>query len=289
MFYVVTDISRSYMDQAYVRNTKRRGELHTMTIGEKIKYFRKQRGITQGELAELTGIHPVSIRKYETNKMQPLPPQVEKIAAALNVNFSAIYGMDQSAFRLETRGDLMGLLMTAYKAGLIQVDGPKDRYGAFKEEQCCIRLLPVLSQYFAVAGQEDENRNMLPALKVTDSSVLSDFIRWEGLYREGYLKDQELLTKGNSSEDEKYVADDFREMLEQIELDLHVYAGFRTFNIYSSSIVPGGLLVRSYSTRFTPLTSLMIRVMHVCSTLQGISHASAVIKSVVRTALSTTA
>ena len=184
------------------------------------KYFRKQRGITQGELAELTGIHPVSIRKYETNKMQPLPPQVEKIAAALNVNFSAIYGMDQSAFRLETRGDLMGLLMTAYKAGLIQVDGPKDRYGAFKEEQCCIRLLPVLSQYFAVAGQEDENRNMLPALKVTDSSVLSDFIRWEGLYREGYLKDQELLTKGNSSEDEKYVADDFREMLEQIELDL---------------------------------------------------------------------
>ena len=220
MFYVVTDISRSYMDQAYVRNTKRRGELHTMTIGEKIKYFRKQRGITQGELAELTGIHPVSIRKYETNKMQPLPPQVEKIAAALNVNFSAIYGMDQSALRLETRGDLMGLLMTAYKAGLIQVDGPKDRYGAFKEEQCCIRLLPVLSQYFAVAGQEDENRNMLPALKVTDSSVLSDFIRWEGLYREGYLKDQELLTKGNSSEDEKYVADDFREMLEQIELDL---------------------------------------------------------------------
>ena len=191
-----------------------------MTIGEKIRYFRNKRGITQGKLAELTGIHPVSIRKYETNKMQPLPPQIEKIAAALDVNFSAIYGMDQNAFRLETRGDLMGLLMTAYKAGLIHVDGPKDRYGAFKEEQCCIRLTPVLSQYFAVEGLEDENRNMLPALKMTDSSVLSDFIRWEGLYREGYLKDQELLTKGNSSKDEKYVADDFQEMLEQIELDL---------------------------------------------------------------------
>ena len=190
-----------------------------MTIGEKIKYFRKQRGITQGELAELTGIHPVSIRKYETNKMQPLPPQVEKIAAALNVNFSAIYGMDPSAFRLETRGDLMGLLMTAYKAGLIQLDGPKTNYGAFKEEQCCIRLTPVLSQYFTVEGQEGENRKILPALKVTDSSVLSDFLRWEGLYREGN-RDQELLKNGNASEDEKYVADDFQEMLEQIELDL---------------------------------------------------------------------
>jgi len=29
---------------------------------------------------------------------------------------------------------------------------------------------------------------------------------------------------------------------------------------YSHSIVPGGLLVTSYTTRFTPLTSLMIRV-----------------------------
>ena len=38
-----------------------------MTIGEKIKYCRKQIGITQDKLAELTGIHPVSIRKYETN------------------------------------------------------------------------------------------------------------------------------------------------------------------------------------------------------------------------------
>mgnify|MGYP000603451339 CR=1 FL=1 len=30
-----------------------------MTIGEKIKYCRKQIGITQDKLAELTGIHPV--------------------------------------------------------------------------------------------------------------------------------------------------------------------------------------------------------------------------------------
>ena len=60
---------------------------------------------------------------------------------------------------------------------------------------------------------------MLPALKVTDASVLSDFLRWEGLYREG-LKDQELLAKGNTSKDQKYVVDEFQEMLEQIELDL---------------------------------------------------------------------
>ena len=29
-----------------------------LTVGDKIKYFRKQRGMTQAQLAELTGIHP---------------------------------------------------------------------------------------------------------------------------------------------------------------------------------------------------------------------------------------
>ena len=90
--------------------------------------------------------------------MQPLSPQIEKIAAALNVNFSAIYGMDQNAFRLETRGDLMALLMTANIAGRIHLNGSKDRYGAFKENQYCICLNPVLSLYFSVTYQEEDNK-----------------------------------------------------------------------------------------------------------------------------------
>jgi transcriptional regulator with XRE-family HTH domain len=48
-----------------------------MTIGEKIRTIRATRNMTQAKLAELTGIHPVSIRKYETNKMQPQLPQIE--------------------------------------------------------------------------------------------------------------------------------------------------------------------------------------------------------------------
>lgn len=39
-----------------------------MDIGERIKFCRKHRGMTQDRLAEETGIHPVSIRKYETGK-----------------------------------------------------------------------------------------------------------------------------------------------------------------------------------------------------------------------------
>lgn len=89
-----------------------------MTIGEKIKYCRKQIGITQDKLAELTGIHPVSIRKYETNKMQPQPPQLEKIAAALGVSYNALNGNDTAGLRLETVGDLMGVLMVLCNSGI---------------------------------------------------------------------------------------------------------------------------------------------------------------------------
>ena len=61
-----------------------------MTIGDKIRYLRTRMGITQGELADLSGIHPVSIRKYETNKMTPQAQQIEKIADALGVSSFAI-------------------------------------------------------------------------------------------------------------------------------------------------------------------------------------------------------
>ncbi|MBQ6699210.1 MAG: helix-turn-helix transcriptional regulator, partial [Oscillospiraceae bacterium] len=60
-----------------------------MTIGERIKFFRKSRGITQSQLAKLSGVHPVSVRKYETNKMVPQPEQIRRIADALAVSYYA--------------------------------------------------------------------------------------------------------------------------------------------------------------------------------------------------------
>ena len=73
-----------------------------MTIGEKIKYCRKQIGITQDKLAELTGIHPVSIRKYETNKMQPQPPQLKNFADAIGDSYIDLNGSDKAVRRRET-------------------------------------------------------------------------------------------------------------------------------------------------------------------------------------------
>ena len=39
-----------------------------MTVGEKIKYYRNIRGISQEMLGNLSGINPATIKKYENHK-----------------------------------------------------------------------------------------------------------------------------------------------------------------------------------------------------------------------------
>ena len=44
-----------------------------MTVGEKIKYYRNIRGISQEMLGNLSGINPATIKKYEYGIRNPLP------------------------------------------------------------------------------------------------------------------------------------------------------------------------------------------------------------------------
>ncbi len=56
-----------------------------MTIGENIKRFRKERGLTQKQLGEKCGIDEANLRKYELNKQSPRIETLRKIAYALDV------------------------------------------------------------------------------------------------------------------------------------------------------------------------------------------------------------
>ena len=96
-----------------------------MTIGEKIKYFRKRIGITQAKLAELSGIHPVSIRKYEINRMVPQTPQIDRLAEALGVSSFALAGIENN-IRLETVGDFMGLMIMLIKTKIVSINGERE-------------------------------------------------------------------------------------------------------------------------------------------------------------------
>ena len=53
-----------------------------MTVGEKIKYYRNIRGISQEMLGNLSGINPATIKKYEYGIRNPKPDQLLKITNA---------------------------------------------------------------------------------------------------------------------------------------------------------------------------------------------------------------
>lgn len=57
-----------------------------MTTGEKIKHFRKKVGMTQVQLSEVTGINLTTIKRYETDIIEPKLININKIAEALDVN-----------------------------------------------------------------------------------------------------------------------------------------------------------------------------------------------------------
>ena len=59
-----------------------------MTLGKKIKHYRIAKNITQKELSELTGIHIVTIKKYETNCFMPSMNNIDIIAYALDTNMN---------------------------------------------------------------------------------------------------------------------------------------------------------------------------------------------------------
>lgn len=61
-----------------------------MTIGERIKKARLEKGMTQKEVAEKCGINDANIRKYESGRQNPKLETIDKIAAAIGVNRSDI-------------------------------------------------------------------------------------------------------------------------------------------------------------------------------------------------------
>ena len=188
-----------------------------MTIGDKIRYLRTRMGITQGELADLSGIHPVSIRKYETNKMTPQAQQIEKIADALGVSSFAISGIENK-IRLETKGDFMGLLLMLIKNNLLVIKGERGEDDGLIPETVSFEINPFVSQFFnSNANGTDLNAESI-TFKLKSDAIFQDILKWEKITY-GYEKS---ATKYCDT-DEQAILDAMNEMkdyIEAIEMEL---------------------------------------------------------------------
>ena len=62
-------------------------------IGKNIKRIRKEKGLTQKKLSELSNINEVQIRQYELGKANPKIETIEKIAKALGTTADELRGI----------------------------------------------------------------------------------------------------------------------------------------------------------------------------------------------------
>ena len=188
-----------------------------MTIGEKIKYFRKRIGITQAKLAELSGIHPVSIRKYETNKMVPQAAQIDRLAEALGVSSFALAGFENN-IRLETVGDFMGLMIMLIKTKIVSINGEREESGMINTDTAQFVINPFITNFFgAKAGKTDLSANTI-LYYLKNENILSDILKWERINHRYEKCAAEICD--TSDKELINILEELKEQKEVIELEL---------------------------------------------------------------------
>ncbi len=185
-----------------------------MTIGEKIKYVRKLYHMSSAELAERTGIHPVSIRKYESNKMVPQSAQIERLAAAFHLSPAIFSGLTDMRFDFQYSGDCLGMLIMLYTSGALIINGERDENNILKKETVKFTVSPLLQKFlqFSEKGRtlSFEDVNVL----IKDNDTLDRFIFWEFMYnRRDELYDAYMEEETKENEEAfKQICNDYDEI-----------------------------------------------------------------------------
>lgn len=95
-----------------------------MNLGQTIKLCRKSRGLTQGQLAHLSGISVSHICLMEKDKREPTLSKLESISKALNIPLSVMVYLagqydevkELSSKQIEELSEsIMGLMDVAYR------------------------------------------------------------------------------------------------------------------------------------------------------------------------------
>ncbi len=189
------------------------------TIGERIRFFRGRRSMTQADLARESGIHPVSIRRYETNKMSPYDEQISKLAKVLDVSTVALAGIPTEPIYTGTDGSFISLLMVMHRTGLLTLEGERGDDGKIKAETLSFCWADYFKNKFKVCHKQQDSQEFIPLecmqIKLPDKT-LDQLLSWEkalNIYNSYIDSHKEPL-----SEQEKTTIDQMRTTLDEIEM-----------------------------------------------------------------------
>lgn len=88
--------------------------LTSKQIGEKLREFRKRRGLTQEQLAEKTGVTFQQIQQYENGTTRLNTDKLQTIANALSVHVAAFFGEVEGPLSEEEMKLINGFRALAY-------------------------------------------------------------------------------------------------------------------------------------------------------------------------------
>ena len=157
-----------------------------MTIGDRIRYFRKKCGYSQLELSELAQMHHVTIRKYEANMRTPQTDHLYKIADVLGVSYSSLIGISNKKFSLHTVGDVLELVLVLCQSRALAFFGERDENGILKPETVHLKFSPKFSPFFSVAMVDKADFNDITfdklAVVFNNNNTLLELLEWEKEY-----------------------------------------------------------------------------------------------------------
>ena len=95
-------------------------------IGELIKKYRKERGMTQLELSQASGVNFSLLRNYEIGNRKPKIEQLKKIANALDVSLIEFLDIE-----IESDNDALALIKILTEKAYLNLSGEKDKEGNY--------------------------------------------------------------------------------------------------------------------------------------------------------------
>ena len=148
------------------------GLLIDATLGERIRFYRQQAGLTQKELAGLCEVSESAIRNYELGNRVPDFLTLHAIAEKLRVNYAAIAG--------EKVTDLEGALQALYKLeeiyGLYPTEVDGQIHFVFRDSMAMEKFKPDLDTLMSSPGLLLQYRvlGFMRACALHDAGELTD-------------------------------------------------------------------------------------------------------------------
>lgn len=158
-------------------------------IGERIKKLRKEKGLTQKELAEMTGISLSAIEKYERGKLNPSLGKIESIANALEIGISNLIRLDEALKEIDVEETNFENFLEVHGQGFMYDKAPKELQAKFRELYEQSIAIDALVESKKVEEKFDN--------PITVASIFYDYISRKDKEHKAELKKRDDLIKSN--------------------------------------------------------------------------------------------